>query len=97
LLFTTSLTIGTVNLSSSGEIPAPKDCNNGIAVVDHGKPASWQASIPTSKPAGLSVILLGNSKFTLCLIKDIIVRYEEGEQIGLKFKNAWRNQEYETK
>ena len=43
------------------------------------------------------MILLGSSKFTLCLIKDIIVRYEEGEQIGLKFKNAWRNQEYETK
>ena len=34
------------------------------------------------------MILLGSSNFTLCLIKDIIVRYEEGEQIGLKFKNS---------
>jgi hypothetical protein len=63
----------------------------------HGKLASRQACFPANKPAGLSVILLGSSNFTLCLIKDIIVRYEEGEQIGLKFINAWRNQEYETK
>ena len=66
--------------------------------VLRGKPASWQAFITTSKLAGLPVILLGSSKFTLCLIKDIIMRYEEGGDIGSEIqKQHGGYQEYETK
>ena len=38
------------------------------------------------------------SGFTLCLIKDIIMRYEEGGLLALKFKKQHGgDQEYETK
>jgi hypothetical protein len=60
-------------------------------------PAGKHAHRPTDLP-DCPVILLGNSNFTLCLIKDIIVRYEEGEKLDMKFKTMHGgHQEYETK
>ncbi len=63
---------------------------------------SRQTSQLASVPSGQQTCWIAcnfpqKSKIALGLIKDVIMRYEEGEQIGLKFKNAWRNQEYETK
>jgi hypothetical protein len=78
-------------LWTNQHIPIPDGC--------HGKPASWQA---INQPAQPTCWIAGDfarkSNFTLCLIKDIIMRYEEGDEIGIKIqKQHGGHQEYETK
>jgi hypothetical protein len=66
--------------------------------VKENLPAGKQAFIPANKLAGLPVIFSEIQEFTLCLIKVVIVRYEEGEQIGNEIqKQHGGHQEYETK